>query len=148
MSEGFWTEERVQWLIEAWTGRASATALAREAGVTRNVIIGKVHRLQAAGLLAPRSGATQRRTPRALPPRPGQPAPTITRSTVVEPEPLSLDDGRPITLINLERARMCCWPLGDPALPDFRYCGHGKFPGSPYCEAHTVIGRQGKRAGD
>ena len=41
-----WTDERVEQLKTLWTGGASASQIAKElGGVTRNAVIGKVHRL-------------------------------------------------------------------------------------------------------
>ena len=41
-----WTDERVETLKTLWTGGASASQIAKElGGVTRNAVIGKVHRL-------------------------------------------------------------------------------------------------------
>ena len=32
----------------------------------------------------------------------------------------------------------CCrWPIGDPQLVDFHFCGKGKVTGLPYCEFHA-----------
>ncbi|MGB8621908.1 MAG: GcrA family cell cycle regulator, partial [Paracoccaceae bacterium] len=41
-----WTEERVETLKKMWTEGQSASQIAKElGGVTRNAVIGKVHRL-------------------------------------------------------------------------------------------------------
>jgi GcrA cell cycle regulator len=32
---------------------------------------------------------------------------------------------------------MCRWPIGDPQLADFHFCGRNKVTGLPYCEAHA-----------
>jgi hypothetical protein len=38
---------------------------------------------------------------------------------------------------------MCRWPIGDPAQPDFRFCGAKKLPGEgPYCACHAGIAYQ------
>ena len=47
-----WTDERVELLKKLWADGLSASQIAAElGGVTRNAVIGKVHRL---GLLRPR----------------------------------------------------------------------------------------------
>jgi GcrA cell cycle regulator len=45
------------------------------------------------------------------------------------------------TVIKLEmlRAGMCCWPIGEPGTPDFRFCGLPTVPGKPYCKEHCAI---------
>jgi hypothetical protein len=48
----------------------------------------------------------------------------------------------PVTIVEL-RESMCCWPIGDPAQPDFRFCGAKKLPGEgPYCACHAGIAYQ------
>ena len=32
---------------------------------------------------------------------------------------------------------MCRWPIGDPQMTDFHFCGRNKVTGLPYCEAHA-----------
>ena len=49
-----WTEERVEMLKQLWTDGLSASQIARKmGGVTRNAVIGKVHRLGLAGRATP-----------------------------------------------------------------------------------------------
>ena len=40
-----------------------------------------------------------------------------------------------IMLRDVEWSRnKCCWPIGDPKLPGFSFCGTSIIPGRPYCE--------------
>lgn len=39
----------------------------------------------------------------------------------------------------------CRWPLGDPAEPDFHYCGELPLIGQPYCDKHDAQSYQGAR---
>ena len=32
----------------------------------------------------------------------------------------------------------CRWPFGDPATPDFHYCGELPLVGRPYCDKHDT----------
>jgi GcrA cell cycle regulator len=78
-----WTEERVELLKKLWMDGFSASQIASELGdgVTRNAVIGKVHRLKLSGRAKPASAAPRprttprspgiRRTPSATGPRPG-----------------------------------------------------------------------------
>lgn len=34
------------------------------------------------------------------------------------------------------RDNECRWPIGDPQMADFHFCGKNKVQGLPYCEAH------------
>ncbi|XDA97723.1 GcrA family cell cycle regulator [Sulfitobacter sp. LCG007] len=67
-----WTDERVELLKKMWSEGQSASQIAKElGGVTRNAVIGKVHRLG----LSNRVGA------------PGAPAPVAKPETRSEPKP-------------------------------------------------------------
>ncbi|MDR3476326.1 MAG: GcrA family cell cycle regulator [Devosia sp.] len=67
-----WTEERVELLKKLWMEGFSASQIAAELGdgVTRNAVIGKVHRLKLSGRAKPASAAPRvRSTPRSSGPR-------------------------------------------------------------------------------
>ena len=68
-----WTEERVELLKKLWMEGFSASQIAAELGdgVTRNAVIGKVHRLKLSGRAKPASAAAPRArtTPRSSGPR-------------------------------------------------------------------------------
>jgi GcrA cell cycle regulator len=96
-----WTDERVETLRRMWTEGASASTIAKElGGVTRNAVIGKVHRLglsnrgaEPAPTDAPLAdaGATDV-APAAEPAPPGAAAPAMAASLPdpgVEPEPVA-----------------------------------------------------------
>ncbi len=72
-----WTDERVELLKKMWSEGQSASQIAKElGGVTRNAVIGKVHRLG----LSNRAGATPAKTEKAEP----KPAP---KEAAAAPEP-------------------------------------------------------------
>ncbi|CUH39761.1 GcrA cell cycle regulator [Jannaschia seosinensis] len=77
-----WTDERVETLKRMWSEGASASTIAKELGsVTRNAVIGKVHRL---GL----SNRSADEAPKAEEPAPEAPAPeTATPESDAAPEP-------------------------------------------------------------
>jgi len=33
----------------------------------------------------------------------------------------------------------CCWPIGEPGTPGFRFCGAPAIAGKPYCEEHAAV---------
>src|SRR5690242_21422252 len=66
-----WTDERVETLKKLWLDGLSASQIAKQlGGVTRNAVIGKVHRLGLSGRAAP----SQPARPTYKPPRPVRPA--------------------------------------------------------------------------
>lgn len=81
MSQG-WTDERVEVLKKLWVEGLSAAQIAnRLGGVTRNAVIGKVHRLGLAGRNAP-SQPTRR-----MPSQPAARAATVTVARIAPARP-------------------------------------------------------------
>ncbi|HWX47384.1 MAG TPA: GcrA family cell cycle regulator [Roseomonas sp.] len=35
--------------------------------------------------------------------------------------------------------RSCCWPIGEPGTPEFRFCTSEAIPGKPYCPEHAAV---------
>jgi len=145
-----WTDDRVALLSKLWADGLSASQIAAElGGVTRNAVIGKVHRLGLSGRAKP-ANTSMKRPKRASKqgysrtktgPRSGGngTALSVVTRTVVEdiPEPDSLK----MELVNLTE-KTCRWPHGDPATSDFHFCGHNIKEDSPYCEYHSRLAYQ------
>ncbi|MFD1344645.1 GcrA family cell cycle regulator [Litorisediminicola beolgyonensis] len=76
-----WTDERVELLKKMWGEGQSASQIAKElGGVTRNAVIGKVHRLG----LSNRGGAEE---PAAAPKAEAKPKPAAKPEAAARPEP-------------------------------------------------------------
>ena len=82
-----WTDERVELLKKMWAEGQSASQIAKElGGVTRNAVIGKVHRL---GLSNRSAGAAPAQAePKAKPAEPAKPQPAAKPKPEPKPEPL------------------------------------------------------------
>ena len=84
-----WTDERVELLKKMWNEGKSASQIAKELGsVTRNAVIGKVHRLglssrNSTDTPAPETAATPDPAPAAAP---EQPAPLVEEPVAAAPE--------------------------------------------------------------
>jgi len=136
-----WSNDRVEKLKSLWRAGLSASQVALALGdVTRNAVIGKVHRLGLAGRDGPSRVFRPRPAARRRPTNPSH----AQIQAAVEEEPLKLDDGRFVTMRTVDRS-MCRWPLGDPASNTFHLCGRSPKSGSPYCEAHSVKAHQPNR---
>jgi GcrA cell cycle regulator len=159
-----WTDERVEQLKQHWIDGKSASQIAGLLGngLTRNAVIGKVHRLGLAGRAkSPRSGGSRPRPATQFPAQRRTPAPRVARAvprimrgatalaispqTQAEAEPQEFESvvvpmSLRVTIVELKEA-MCRWPLGDPASPDFRYCGSPAMTG-PYCAYHCGLAYQ------
>jgi len=145
-----WTEERVTSLRKLWADGLSASQIAKQlGGVTRNAVIGKVHRLGLAARATP--SRPTKRPVRAARPRVMSPtAPRLRAPTAVPTvpavhlEPLKLEDGRSATVLTLKES-MCKFPIGDPNDADFAFCGRSSCAG-PYCADHARLAYQPSQA--
>jgi GcrA cell cycle regulator len=143
MTQANWSDDRVEQLKTLWTEGLSASQIARAlGGVTRNAVIGKVHRLGLAGRASP-SRSERPRLPMA--PKVPSVRSHVPAAPVVEEDPLQLEDGSHATVLTISD-RMCRWPIGDPAASEFHFCGHNPKSGSPYCEAHARKAYQPQQA--
>lgn len=139
MTQANWTDERVEQLKSLWADGLSASQIARAlGGVTRNAVIGKVHRLGLAGRAAPAPSEHARVA--ATPARPAAPRPAEPKPVVAE-DPIRLEDGKFATVLTITD-HMCRWPIGDPSDADFHFCGRKTKPGSPYCDVHARMAYQ------
>ena len=147
-----WNDERVELLKKLWADGLSASQIAsRLGGVTRNAVIGKVHRLGLSGR-ATSSRSSSPRPRRVQAPRQHR-APSLlfgTRGNValkpvyeeeIEPAPAPIEElyippEERATILTLKES-MCRWPIGDPGEEEFHFCGRNPKSGSPYCEAHA-----------
>ena len=148
-----WTDERVEQLKKLWSEGLSASQIAKQlGGVTRNAVIGKVHRLGLSGRATPSRPArrtvkparprttTATTAPAARAPRPSPSAPSAA-PTPAPVEPAVLPSGEFATVLTL-RDSMCKWPIGDPASSSFRFCGRKTGADHTYCEAHADMAYQ------
>ena len=147
-----WTEDRVGALKKLWLEGQSASQIAKQlgGGVTRNAVIGKVHRLGLSGRAAPSQPA--RATFRPARPRPAaQPtqAPSAPRRIeAVQPRPAAapsvpapMPDLPGTATVMTLGAHMCKWPIGDPSSNEFSFCGRRSSEGV-YCVEHARVAYQ------
>jgi len=143
-----WTDERVELLKKLWLDGLSASQIAKQlGGVTRNAVIGKVHRLGLSGRAAPSQPARPVfKAPRA--PRPvSAPAPRRieAQSTAPVPQPVYYPEEPGSATVLTLGAHMCKWPIGDPATDGFTFCGRRVGDG-PYCVEHARVAYQPQQA--
>lgn len=140
-----WTDEMVNTLKQLWRQGKSASEIAAvlPGDVSRNAVVGKVHRLK----LDKRA-----KSPGKPHSNKGQPKANaivakkvrLQSQPVFETAPLPEEDlGNDVTnLIGLMALtdETCRWPIGDPLLPGFGFCGAQTQADSPYCPFHTKRG--------
>lgn len=123
-----WTDERVEKLKRLWAEGLSASQIAAQlGGVSRNAVIGKVHRLNLPGRVKAGGPATPTRAPKrpAAPPA-ARPATFSARPTAA-PAPANRSVSRPANIISstdnmditvLEPTELV--PVNDRAMPEAR----------------------------
>jgi GcrA cell cycle regulator len=150
-----WTDERVELLKKLWTDGLSASQIAAElGGITRNAVIGKVHRLGLSGRAkSPSSAAPRPRKTRSHSHVLRVPRPSMRGNTAlahafeyeVADEPAMLDNVIPIgqrrTILELNEDTFR-WPIGDPGSADFFFCGGQALTALPYCAYHSRVAYQ------
>ena len=160
-----WTDERVERLKKLWADGLSASQIAAElGGVSRNAVIGKVHRLNLPGraksggsvgarpkrvATAPRSGGYGARSAARAAPRSN--GATALKQDAIADVATELDT-RPIedVVVPISRRlpltelteKTCKWPIGDPLQEGFHFCGADCVDGSPYCAYHAKLAFQ------
>jgi GcrA cell cycle regulator len=165
-----WTDERVETLKKLWGEGLSASQIARQlGGVTRNAVIGKVHRLKLSGrsktVVAPKrtkkAGEEEQvvrgRTQSVASTSASRPRATVVGNTALKAEMfvdavaqvqfrpeadiLVMPTSRKLTLVQLTE-KTCRFPIGDPVQTDFHFCGNDSRDNSPYCTYHSRVAFQ------
>lgn len=167
-----WTDERVATLKRFWADGLSAAQIAAQlGGVTRNAVIGKVHRLSLSGRAKPASsGPRPRKARTSSPHRPSSRgfisgnnalgnnqsrrvsadnAGRKTAAKMLAPRrpsaPIPFEDIVAPISFNVSlmalNDQMCKWPIGD-SVAEFTFCGHHNWNSLPYCEYHSRVAYQ------
>jgi GcrA cell cycle regulator len=163
-----WTDERVERLKKLWAEGLSASQIAAQlGGVSRNAVIGKVHRLSLPGRAKAGGTPAAARTPKraSSAPRASSYASRMSTRTVARQqgatmlkEEIEIDAMqemeyyRPIANVVVPISlrlgltdlteRTCKWPVGDPLKDDFHFCGCESPDSSPYCTYHQRLAYQ------
>ncbi len=158
----YWSDDRVEILKKLWSDGFSASQIAADlGGISRNSVIGKVHRLGLSGRAKRPSSSVPRRPrtpkqPRICPENLQSsmvirnPAPLPAECDALEPEPgfasaaetkQDIPLGQRRTLLELSDGT-CRWPVGEPSSEEFFYCGGKPVDGLPYCGSHSRIAYQ------
>jgi GcrA cell cycle regulator len=137
-----WSDWKVGRLRELIGAGLSAAEVGRELGVSKNSVIGKAERI---GLKLMRHHPPRPKPPKT---RPAPPKPRPPPRSHPPPDQLDAlkdsfggDDTGSFALFAVPPTG-CLWPIGDPASPDFRYCGAKRQHPHPYCAEHAKVAFQ------
>lgn len=146
-----WTEERFERAKEMVAEGMSAAQIASVlgCGLSRNAIIGKLHRAGLKGGGGPRVGS-----PNGGPRKPSRPrqrhyklgfGSRFQSPVPLKPKPVKEPPKPPealmLGILDLKPTH-CKFPIGDPRKDDFGFCGAGRHQASPYCEYHHMLAYQ------
>ncbi len=162
-----WGADTIERLRALWAEGHSTAEIGRRMGVTKNAVVGKAHRLQLPARPSPirRDGSVPRAVPvggrrnmlapirvpgapvtgrvatAPEPLRPPEPPAksaaqrAVAATSAIAPKPLAAPS-RPAAA---RQARSCCWPIGEPGTPGFRFCSGEAMPTKPYCTEHAAV---------
>ena len=158
-----WNADSIAQLRALWAEGHTTIEIGRRMGVSKNAIVGKVHRLNLPARPSPirRDGIRKPPAPRrqrgptlpplrGCPPKPGAPnqltaeAADVRRAQhdAAQRPPLAREAVPVCTVIRGNKP--CCWPVGEPGTRAFRYCEAPNEAGKPYCPHHCGIAYQRK----
>lgn len=138
-----WTAEAIDQLRAFWAEGHSTAEIGRRMGISKNAVVGKAHRLNLDARPSPiRRDADAANRPAAVQPRrtptsPGTPREAATIRRLEKPAIQSVS--AVVRAFPRASLRSCCWPLGEPGTPDFRFCVAEATTGKPYCQEHAAV---------
>ena len=151
-----WTTEFIDEVVAEFDKGISTKKIGEMFGITKNSVVGIITRARKQGKVARENVMHDPNKPKKKRVRV-----KVTRENKLDPRTVSLAriieeyknkpkhrirlrmvEKENVTLMQLKTG-MCKWPIGDPRLPDFCYCGRTKSEETkwPYCEEHHQIAR-------
>jgi GcrA cell cycle regulator len=156
-----WNDERVETLKKLWSEGLSASQIAGRLGrdLSRNAVIGKVHRLGLSARANARHSMYSRRVGKVSAAKQHSKLATESKRRALirrgkydearaacvviapnfKPLPLPPEPVRPEKLVSFLdlQDNQCRFIYGDPKTADHGFCGGKKVPGLSYCEGHA-----------
>jgi len=111
-----WTDEKVKSLKKLWIKGTSTAEIAKRLGLSKNSVIGKVHRLNLDT----------------------RPSPVKKKVVVPQKRVVHHSKKHKMGILDL-KLNTCRWPIGEPTDPDFHFCGENTVVGKPYCAKHCAL---------
>ena len=162
-----WTDEMVEQLKKMWHEGLTTGEIGKRLNVSKNSIVGKVHRLGLSGRPSPIKKKeeeapqapknVEKKNTQPQPAEPRTPKETIKETPVpahavhtgkeAEPQTAPIPTGKTektqkggynLSLTDLDN-HTCRWPIGDPKDDNFRFCGKKVRVGQTYCDEHAAI---------
>lgn len=144
-----WTTEMIDSLKQMWKRGLTTNEIAKELGVSKNSIVGKVHRLNLTARPSPikkkeeeiasenvdviekETKSSKQIAKESV--KPAKPQKVVTTAPEVK-----VHKNTCIKLSELD-SHTCRWPIGDPKDDNFCFCGRKVRAGQTYCDEHSAI---------
>lgn len=138
-----WTDEMVEGLKKMWKQGLTTNEIAKNLGVSKNSIVGKVHRLNLTARPSPikkkEDESAADKTEAAKPEAKNIKKITINPVEIKAPAPEKAPGGGTCLKLTELDNHTCRWPVGDPRDDNFCFCGKKVRGGQTYCEEHAAI---------
>lgn len=139
-----WTEEMIENLKQMWKEGLTTNEIAKRLGVSKNSIVGKVHRLNLKARPSPIKKKEDVAPIENLATKEEKNKPSSKTIKKVSISPVNISSTKEtkknqcLKLTELDN-HTCRWPLGDPRDDNFCFCGKAVRGGQTYCEEHSAI---------
>lgn len=148
-----WTDKMVEDLKIMWKQGLTTGEIGKRLGVSKNSIVGKVHRLQLDARPSPIkkkeeepqiTEEIQAKEPeiKSKPDKKvAEPEVKVVEKTApktISPAPIEKKTNGYVRLTDLDN-HTCRWPIGDPKDENFHFCGKKVRIGQTYCEEHSAL---------
>ena len=133
-----WTDEMVEGLKKMWKQGLTTNEIAKNLGVSKNFIVGKVHRLN----LTARPSPIKKKEDEVAAVENTASQDKKVIETSVEVKTLNIEkkigSSACLKLTELDN-HTCRLPIGDPRDDNFCFCGKKVRGGQTYCEEHSSV---------
>lgn len=160
-----WTDEMIEELKKMWHEGLTTGEIGKRLNVSKNSIVGKVHRLGLSGRPSPikkkdevqpaQPAEKKTAAPKAPKPEPKVKEPVVKtpvakaaeapakETAPIIPAPKAKPEAphhahHKLSLTELDN-HTCRWPIGDPKDENFHFCGKKVHIGQTYCDEHSAI---------
>ncbi len=157
-----WTDEMVEDLKKMWKEGMTTGEIGKKLGVSKNSIVGKVHRLGLSGRPSPIKKKDEAASPSQAAAKEKKAAPAkktasekkVENQAAAKPakavhapekenkkkeaEQETYKRPEKVTVADLDN-HTCRWPIGDPKDENFHFCGKRVKLGQTYCEEHSAV---------
>jgi GcrA cell cycle regulator len=141
MTDTLWTDDRIEELKEHWKTKLSCSEIGALMNISRNAVIGKIHRLGLSGRVDPREQERRRQERNAKQREKQADRRSQIRATTMQELPPSPDPfigSLNIPFNELRRysdkgPNQCRYIAAEPASPDYLVCGNETLDGESWC---------------